>query len=52
VPNEAFGPPPVGSGIAGTPSRRMKISAKPFSSNMSIRPPSVLSPALASQLSI
>jgi hypothetical protein len=44
--------PPVGSGNAGTPSRRMKISAKLFSSNMSMRLPSVLSPSLASQRSI
>src|SRR3954471_13522554 len=43
--------PPVGSGKAGRPSRRMKISAKLFSWKTSIRPPSLLSPSLASQLS-
>src|SRR4051794_15032549 len=40
--------PPVGSGKAETPSRRMKISAKLFSSKTPIRPPSVLSPSPAS----
>jgi hypothetical protein len=44
--------PPVGSGNAGTPSRKMKISAKLFRWKTSIRPPSVLSPSLASHRSI
>src|SRR5437763_271185 len=39
--------PPVGNGNAGTPSRRMKITAKLFSWKTSIRPPSVLSPSPA-----